>query len=399
MNHCFYLLLLLCLCISSCSEETDPTNPINEVTPTLSVRSAITTELENDANITFEIAISPSNYTREISFDFNTVGVTAEPNVDFTASNGTMNIAAGTRTVTVPVTILSDTDKELPETLRFEISNAVNATIGQSFNIGTINDRDEKTRIDQDGYYTNPGHYGYDLFWGDEFDGGAIDESSYSFDLGDGCPDLCGWGNSELEIYTNDTKNVSVQDGRLKITATAEGENTYHSARLTTKDKVSFKYGRIDIRARIPEGQGIWPALWMLGSNIDEVGWPACGEIDIMEAVGNDPFSVHGTTHWGPEGGPNTFKTGTYLGSEKFSSAFHVYTLLWEANQITWYVDEEEYHTFSGTDVGNQPYRFDQEFYFLFNVAVGGIWPGNPDETTVFPQSMDIDYVRVFQLK
>ena len=384
----------------SCSSEEDPSGPgtTNDIIPALSVRAASTIELESDANISFEVTASPSNFTQEVSFQYTTEGLTAEPGVDFMMTSGTVTIPVGTRSVSVPITVFQDDEKELPERLRLTITNATNATIDQGFNIGVINDRDEGTRLDEDGYFTEASHYGYDLSWSDEFDGSVINEAFYSFDLGDGCPDLCGWGNEELQIYSNEAKNVFVGDGKLNIVATQEGDIEFHSARLTTKDKVEFQHGRIDIRARVPKGQGIWPAFWMLGANIDEVGWPACGEIDIMEAVGHEPLEVHGTAHWGPEGGPNQFKGGTFFNDEEFIEAFHVFTLLWEQNKITWYVDEEEYFTLSGADVGNSPYRFDNDFYFLFNVAVGGRWPGNPDETTVFPQTMEIDYIRVFQI-
>jgi len=301
--------------------------------PALSVRAASTTELDTDSTISFEITASPSNFTKEATFDYSTLGLTAEPGVDFMMSSGSMTIPVGTRSVVVPITIFQDDEKELPEIIRLTISNAVNATIDQSFNIGTISDRDMGTRGDEEGYLTAESHFGYNLMWSDDFNAGVIDEAYYNFELGDGCPDLCGWGNQELETYTNNPKNVFVEDGKLNIVATKEGGNEFHSARMTTKGKVEFQHGRIDIRARVPKGQGIWPAIWMLGSNIDEVGWPACGEIDIMEAVGHEPLNVHGTAHWGPEGGPNTFRGGTFQNNEEFIEAFHVFTLLWEQSR------------------------------------------------------------------
>ena len=141
----------------------------------------------------------------------------------------------------------------------------------------------------------------------------------------------------------------------------------------------------------------MWPAIWMLGANIDEVGWPACGEIDIMELVGHKPTSVIGTAHWGAPNNPSTFNSGHFSNGKDFSEEFHVFTLVWEVNELRWYVDETHFHTINRDIVGNAEYRFNQEIFLIFNVAIGGNLPGSPDETTVFPQTMEIDYVRVFQ--
>ena len=173
----------------------------------------------------------------------------------------------------------------------------------------------------------------------------------------------------------------------------------YNSARIITKGKKEFKFGRIDIRAKLPEGQGIWPALWMLGSNIDDVGWPTCGEIDIMEMVGHEPNKTHGTAHWRASDGNSTFKGASTSSSKKLSEQYHVYSILWEENSLNWYFDEEKFHTITPNNLQNVEFPFNQNFFFIFNIAVGGIWPGNPDDTTVFPQEMEIDYIRVFQEK
>ena len=246
------------------------------------------------------------------------------------------------------------------------------------------------------GYFTPLEYDGYDLIWNDEFNGNSISSSSWSFDLGNGCPTNCGWGNNELEYYK--FENAWVADSVLTIEAREEivGSNLYTSARMKTQTKVSFQYGRVDIRALLPKGQGIWPALWTLGNNIGTVGWPDCGEIDIMEMVGGNGMdnTVHGTIHYDNNG--HIYTGGSYtLSSEYFYNAYHVFTIIWDDSAIKWYVDDNLYHqeNISGTDRS----EFHQEFFFILNLAVGGEWPGNPDSSTTFPQRMKVDYIRVFQ--
>ena len=173
----------------------------------------------------------------------------------------------------------------------------------------------------------------------------------------------------------------------------------YTSARMKSIDLQEFQYGRIDVRAVLPKGQGIWPAIWMLGANFPTVGWPACGEIDIMELIGSSPNYVHGTVHYGNDYTQHQFTgqgTGIPFG-ETFSDEFHVFSIDWNAQGITWYLDDVEFFSIDQSVSGNQNYPFDNSFFFILNIAVGGQWPGYPDETTEFPQYMAVDYVRVFQ--
>lgn len=190
-------------------------------------------------------------------------------------------------------------------------------------------------------------------------------------------------------------------DGHMVIEARNEafGGSNYTSSRLITRGKREFRYGRIDIRAVLPEGRGLWPALWMLGRNITQVGWPACGEIDIMELIGSNPGRVLGTVHFGNSTAQRQFVGGskTLPSGKKFSEEFHVFSLIWEQNRIRWLVDDEEYFEFTPAQSGGGPYPFNNHFFFIFNVAVGGTLPGSPDATTVFPQRMIVDYIRVFQ--
>jgi beta-glucanase (GH16 family) len=201
-----------------------------------------------------------------------------------------------------------------------------------------------------------------------------------------------------LEYYQQ--QNTSVQDGYLIIHAKKEngGSRNYTSSRLTTQGKQAFQYARIDIRALLPEGQGIWPALWMLGSSISTVGWPQCGEIDIVELIGGSgkDSTVYGTAHWDKAGSHDSNGGHTSLkNGKKFADEFHVFSIVWNATTITWYVDDVPYHSLDITPDDLNELR--KPSFLLFNVAVGGDWPGNPDATTVFPQRMVVDYIRVFQ--
>ncbi len=245
--------------------------------------------------------------------------------------------------------------------------------------------------------YTTPTSYpGYTLTWADEFDGTSL-SSDWTHEIGTGNN---GWGNNELQYYR--PENTEVRDGYLIITADDEafGGRNFTSSRIVTNGAQSFKYGRIDIRAAMPEGQGLWPALWMLGDDFNTIGWPECGEIDIMEMVGGTGTNrgdevCHGTAHWDNNGTKADF--GSYIRSTtgKLSRNFHVYSIIWDENAITWYFDDQQYHQIDITP--SSLHEFREPFFFIFNVAVGGIWPGSPDASTVFPQQMVVDYVRVFQ--
>jgi beta-glucanase (GH16 family) len=251
----------------------------------------------------------------------------------------------------------------------------------------------------------------YTLIWHDEFDGpngSPPDPKKWTHDLGGG-----GWGNQELESYTNRAENARIENGNLVITARKEDyegsdhiAREYTSARLKTQGLFSQAYGRFEARIRIPSGQGMWPAFWMLGDNISSVGWPKCGEIDIMENVGKEPGLVHGSVH-----GPMTTGAATDLTStvslptgKDFASAFHVYAVEWEPDAVRFYVDETLYATYTASSVAATPstagsWVFDHPFFLILNVAVGGSWPGPPDATTSFPQTMLVDYVRVYTPK
>jgi beta-glucanase (GH16 family) len=213
-----------------------------------------------------------------------------------------------------------------------------------------------------------------------------------------------GWGNHELETYTARPKYAHVQNGNLIITAIQETftgtdgiTRNYTSARLKTAGLFEQAYGKFEARIKIPQGQGIWPAFWMLGNNINQVGWPTCGEIDIMENIGKEPGTVHGSMH-GPGYSGSSGLTGAYkLLSGKFADDFHVYSVDWDPGVVRFYVDGSLYETRTPSDIAGKSWVFDHPFFLLLNVAVGGDWPGSPDQTSTFPQTMLVDYVRVYK--
>ena len=248
-----------------------------------------------------------------------------------------------------------------------------------------------------EGYTTPESYEGMQLVWQDEFSGDQLNLGDWTFETGTGAN---GWGNNELQYYRKE--NTTVEDGYLIITAKKESYQgkEYTSSRIITQGKQSFQYGRMDIRAALPEGQGIWPALWMLGANFPEVGWPACGEIDIMEMIGGGAGrdnAVHGTVHWSHDGEYASYGQSYTLEEGIFADEFHVFSIVWDASSITWYVDDQEYNKIDITP--EELSEFQQPFFFIFNVAVGGNWPDSPNESTNFPQRMVVDYVRVFQVE
>jgi beta-glucanase (GH16 family) len=231
--------------------------------------------------------------------------------------------------------------------------------------------------------------------WSDEFDGAdnsLPDSSKWTYDLGHNN----GWGNQELETYTNLPENVHLDGQGHLVIHVASTPAGYTSARLKTQGTFAVQYGRIEVRAKLPFGQGLWPAFWLLGTNITSVGWPQCGEIDIMEAIGREPSTNHGTVHGpGYSGGSGITAAYTLSGGQKFSEDFHVFAIQWAAQTVTFSVDGNAYATVTPAALRGAPWVFDRQFFLLLNVAVGGTFPGNPDATTQFPQEMIVDYVRV----
>lgn len=242
------------------------------------------------------------------------------------------------------------------------------------------------------------------LVWADEFDGAAgtpPDPEVWRTEVGGH-----GWGNEELQFYTAGTKNACLDGhGNLAIVARRSnprwrhrlyGGRRYTSARLISKSLLKTRYGRIEARIKLPAGDGIWPAFWMLGEDIDAVGWPNCGEIDVMENFGTDPWTVHATVH-GPGYAGMAGITHRHSAKQPLSDDFHLYRVDWEPERLRWYFDNTPYATTTPRDLGRNPWVFDHEFYFLLNVAVGGVWFSGSDLKVNFPQTMLVDYIRVYE--
>ncbi|WP_033295475.1 glycoside hydrolase family 16 protein [Amycolatopsis jejuensis] len=246
---------------------------------------------------------------------------------------------------------------------------------------------------------------GRTLVWSDEFDGAAgsaPDPGKWNHDVGGD-----GWGNKELEYYTDSTRNAALDgEGHLNITARSEnpegascwyGACRYSSARLTTKGKFEQQNGRFEARMRLPHGKGMWPAFWMLGADFPDTEWPGCGEIDIMENIGSEPTTVNGTLH-GPGYSDDNGPGGKTTASAPLSDDFHVYAVEWSGERITWFFDDHAYLTLTRDNIpSGARWAFDHPFFLLLNLAVGGSWPGDPGSDTAFPQNLTVDYVRVFR--
>ena len=229
------------------------------------------------------------------------------------------------------------------------------------------------------------------LVWSDEFDGtGSIDSSKWTTETGGG-----GWGNQEEQIYTSSSNNVRKESGYLKIKVTKDSNGNFYSARIKTQDKFEFRYGRVEIRAKLPSVQGSWPALWMLGANWPEVGWPQCGEIDIMEQFENKN-TVHSTLHWKLANGQRALYGGSTTNST--STEFHVYAIEWTPTNIKSYLDGNEFFSMNISDI-DPYYPFNEDFFFIFNVAMGGTNGGviDPDLQQGYIDAMEVDYIRVYQ--
>lgn len=244
---------------------------------------------------------------------------------------------------------------------------------------------------------------GWTLVWHDEFDGAngsGPDAAKWRFVTGGD-----GFGNNELESYTARAKNIRVEDGKLVITARRERykgadglRRRYTSARIETKGLFEARYGRLEARIKVPAGQGLWPAFWAMGANFDQVGWPQCGEMDIMENIGREPDQVHGTLH-GPGYAGDQPLTGTYVlpKGARAADGFHVYAAEWEPGVVRFLVDGTVYETRTAAEVEGKPWAFDHPFFLLLNLAVGGNWPGPPEKKTMFPARMEVDWVRVYR--
>ena len=386
-----------CIFFFSCEDDNDG-SPAPLDLPVMHVSDVTVSEEDQDKVIETAVTLTGENTTNAI-VTFTVISGTAETPDDYTMlTTGKLTFAKGETSKKISIRIKADEGKETQESFEIRFYNPQNTTLDKDVIVVTINDDDDNVSgltIPSGGFVSPETYAGYNLVWRDEFSGDVLNTADWTYEIGNNN----GWGNNELEYYRED--NTSIVNGHLVITAKKQsfGGFEYTSSRLVTKGKQQFKFGRIDIRAALPEGQGIWPALWMLGSNIETVGWPACGEIDIMELTGDVPNRVVGTVHYGANVAQHGFKsTSKFAASgDSYQEKFHVYSINWENNLIEILVDDEVYATYTPADLGGQPWPFNKFFFFIFNVAVGGNWPGAPDSSTKFPQYMIVDYIRVFQ--
>lgn len=388
----FFCLLFIA---SSCEKETPDTTGETPVSVSISELS-LDEGAEAEVSKAFVRIRLGKEATELITVYVSTEDGTATQGEDYLSfENMPIVFEPGDKNKDFQISIIGDDEAEQDENFKLNISNIEGNAIADedSALITILNDDKEPVPlfIPTTGFTTPESRPGMNLIWQDEFSGANIDANNWTFEIGRGNN---GWGNEELQFYQR--QNSSIVSGNLVIEAREESVgNPYTSSRMITENKFDFLYGRVDIRAALPKGQGIWPALWMLGTNIRTVGWPSCGEIDIMEIVGHEPAKLHGTAHWSNGGSKADFGGSTTLPSGTFNDQFHVFSIIWTENRIQWLLNDVKYHELSTSPATMDEFRKNQ--FFIFNVAVGGIWPGSPDASTQFPQRMIVDYIRVFQ--
>ena len=361
--------------------------------PILSIANASQPRLDTASRFRFTVTLSAAA-AGVVSVDYRTLDSSATAPGDYTAQQGTLVFQPGETVHDVDITVTGDSLRRADQQFFIVLSHPRNCTVQTDRATGTIINDGTYLPTDESGYSTPMQYPGYRLVWNDEFDSSGINTNDWNFETGG-----TGWGNHELEYYTPRIQNAFVSSGNLVIEARKEDYdgNAYTSARMTTAGKRTFQYGRIDIRAKLPVLPGMWPALWMLGSNVQQAGWPACGETDIMELIGKNPDQVVGSFHWQKGDGSEGTVNNIFSATEDFSRHFHVYSLVWDKDQMQLLVDDQVYVSGNLQNIATGNYPFNAPFFLIFNVAVGGDWPGPPDSTTVFPQRMFVDYVRVFQ--
>lgn len=372
----------------------------NGVLPAISINDVTLFE-GNGASTEFEFQVTlDKKSTREITLSYSITSGTAKAGEDYVAvSNQAITIPAGETQKKIIVSVIGDDIREGDDHFTVQLQNPVNGSLQKLVGSGTIRNDDTKVGFNNAGYDAPTSYAGYTLTWSDEFNGPSLDPTIWSHQNGDGCPGLCGWGNNELEYYTDRPENLFFQNGKMIIEARPESFNgrNYTSSKILTQGKKPVKFGRIDIRAILPKGKGIWPAFWLMPEKSVFGGWPKSGEIDLMEVVGHEPNKTHGTLHYGPGPGSTQINRHYTLPSGTFNDEFHVFSLEWKEDQIQWLIDGHVFSTVNKADLGASHYPFNEEFFVIMNLAVGGNWPGNPDATTYFPQWLIVDYIRVYQ--
>lgn len=391
-----YLLILLIFFFSCGKESVAP--PVVDPIPRITSNDVIVNEGNGTINAEIELTLSNSS-SKTVTVTMTTEEGTAKAGTDFTAiQNQVVSFGANETKKKVNIMVLGDDIKEGNELFKINFSNPSNATLSTASITVTIRNDDTKVPFNNDGYDAPTSYPNRSLVWSDEFNGPGLSATNWSYEIGDGCPN-CGWGNNELQTYTDNPGNLFFQDGKMIIEAKKESYNNkeYTSARIVTRDKKTFKFGRIDIRAKLPIGKGIWPAFWMMPQNNIYGTWPRSGEIDMMEYIGSEATRVFGTLHFGPGPGSIFISKSTSISNGNFNDQFHVFSLEWKEDEISWLLDGNVYATTTKAEIGNYNYPFNEEFYFIMNMAVGGNLPGNPEPSTYFPQWLIVDYIRYYK--
>lgn len=391
------IIIMLLALAAGCNKNKDNDN---DVVPQLTIEDKQLPE-GNTGQTDFEFTVKLDRVSaKTITVNYTVSAGTATAVSDFIPVLASVTFQPNETEKKILVKVAADDLKEGDEDFTVVLSQPVNVFLQKQTAKGVISNDDTKVPISTTGYDAPTSYTGYNLVWQDEFNGPALDLTAWSHQNGDGCPNLCGWGNNELEYYTDRPDNIFFQDGKMIIEAKKEsfGGKQYTSSKILTSGKKAFKFARIDIRAQLPKGKGIWPAFWLLPQNNVYGGWPRSGEIDLMEVVGHEPNRTHGTLHYGPGPGSTQINRSYTLPAGKtFNDEFHVFSIEWKQDQIKWYVDGNLFSTVNKSDFGTVNYPFNESFFLIFNLAVGGNWPGSPDETTYFPQWLIVDYIRVYQ--
>jgi len=393
------LIHLLAFVLLTACGESEPSNPMTVEMASFSMDALTVIEGNQNKSIFINLRLSKVS-TEVVNVTLETVDGSAKEGEDYTGfTEQEIIFDIGDVQEECQIQIIGDEQAEGDEEFMVRVKSISGAKIGTN-DISIVienDDTDFTVDIPTTGYTTPTEYQNMDLIWSDEFEGESLNQDFWTWETGNGS---WGWGNNELQFYRKE--NTKLIDGNLVIQALKENYNgfNYTSSRIKTQNKFKFTHGRVDIRAALPEGQGLWPALWMLGENINQVSWPRCGEIDIMEIVGHEPSTLHGTVHYANSGGAHIQNGKAYYlgGGKRFSDEFNVFSIVWKEDKIEWYMNDIKYHTVTRLSLGtSNPYPFNEDFFFIFNVACGGQWPGSPDASTPFPQNMIVDYIRVFQ--
>ena len=391
------LIIMITSFLTSCSKKGSSDGGVADVAPKISINNLSKAE-GNSGTTQFSFTVELDKVSsKTVTVDCATADGWAKASEDYTAKTQTITFAPNELQKTFVVNVVGDDIREGSDDFKVNLTNATNGNIYTTTATGTIENDDTKIPFTNTGYDAPTSYPGYTLAWADEFNGPTLNTTIWNYENGDGCPGNCGWGNNELEYYR--PENLSFQDGKMIIEAKQEaysGKN-YTSTKILTRDKKFFKFGRLDIRAKLPKGKGIWPAFWMMPQANVYGSWPKSGELDIMEMIGHQPATTYGTLHFGPGPGSTQLGRNFSLPAGIFNDEFHVFSVEWKQDQIKWLVDGVVYSTYSKSDFGANNYPFNEDFFFIINMAVGGSWPGNPDATTYIPQWLIMDYVRLYQ--